>query len=408
MRVLMLSHLYPRPHHPDLAVFIRRQVAELTRLGVSVRVVSPVPWAPPFLVRTSRLQRVLAQSQASPQAWEIDGIRVDAPRYWKLPGRFDLGTHGPLYDRSVRRPVRRIFHDEGFDLIHAQMLVPDGFAAARLGRELGVPSVATERGYLPSQANGRWWDRRAVRFAIENVDQTVFVARALAELAGHVGEPRREPRVVHTGIDAERFQPRDRRGARLELGLDPEQPIVLLVGGNVVKKGLLVLLDALPRLLTRHPRLALVVIGEGGVAPQIAACIRAARLGAHVRLLGRRPHDELPRWYAAADVVTLPSFREGLPNSLVEAAACARPIVATAILGIPEVVLDGQTGYLVPPGDPARLAEALDSVLCEPERSREMGRLGRAHVVARFSWRRHAEEMLDVYRSVRARPRLGA
>jgi glycosyltransferase involved in cell wall biosynthesis len=398
MRVLILTNSFPSPREPDQGPFMLRRLDVLRERGCEFRVVAPIPRLPWPGGLLPGYREMAASLRATPAEEDYGGFRVHHPRYWKLPGALDFGLFGPLYRRGVRELVRRLYREPGFDLIHAMSLVPDGYAAARLGRELGVPAVATERGYLPTVATGP--QRRAARWAIENLDQCVFVCRSLAELAGSIGRPRREPRVVYTGLDEERFQPADRAAARQKLGLPAGAPLLLFVGRDVVKKGLLVLFEAMPRVLAARPAAVLCVIGSGGATPEIRAAAQRTEAGDRVRLLGARPNEELPAWYAASDVVLLPSFREGLPNNLVEAAACARPIVATNVDGIPEVVLDGETGLLVPKGDAAALAAAIGRLLDDPELARRMGEAGRRHVLARFSWKKHADEMISVYESV--------
>ncbi len=447
MRVLVLSHLYPRPNDLGQAVFIRRQIQELARLGVEFRIVSPVPWAPPLPAWSRRAGRTMAASRATPSSWELDGIRIDAPRYLKLPGALDFGLFGPLYYRGVRKLVHAIHREWPFDVIHGQMLVPDGYAAARLGLELGVPSVATERGYLPTQLRGSRGLRASVKWTIENATQTVFVAQALADLACGFAKPRRPARVVYTGLDQERFKPSDRAAARKKLGLPADRPILLFVGHNARKKGLYVLFEALPEVWRRHPDALLCVIGKDSASPEVQSAAHGlqssnlpcsakpgfatqgeaehpppstlhppllceARLryagrsrepSTHILLLGPRSNEELPIWYAASDIVVLPSFREGLPNNLVEAAACARPIVATVTDGIPEVVRDGETGLLVQKGDVGGLAAALGRMLGDPGLAGRMGERGREFAAQLFSWVRHGRGMMEVYSKTTAR-----
>jgi glycosyltransferase involved in cell wall biosynthesis len=147
-------------------------------------------------------------------------------------------------------------------------------------------------------------------------------------------------------------------------------------------------------------------VGEGAEKAALETTVRQAGLQPRVFLPGKVGHEDVPAWLAAADIVVLASSSEGLPNSLVEASACARPVVATKVGGIPEVVLDGETGLLVPKGDAVALAAAIGRLLDDPELARRMGEAGRRHVLARFSWKRHADEMMNVYESVRSgRPR---
>jgi glycosyltransferase involved in cell wall biosynthesis len=140
-------------------------------------------------------------------------------------------------------------------------------------------------------------------------------------------------------------------------------------------------------------------VGEGAEKAALETTVRQAGLQPRVFLPGKVGHEDVPAWLAAAVVVVLASSSEGLPNSLVEASACARPIVATRTDGVPEVVLDGETGLLVPKGDAAALAAAIGRLLDDPELGRRMGEAGRRHVLGRFSWKKHADEMMNVYES---------
>ena len=206
-------------------------------------------------------------------------------------------------------------------------------------------------------------------------------------------------RVVYTGVDQEAFSPGDKASARKKLGL-PDGPMLVCMARieGIKQPGLL--LAAFAKIAERHPRLTLAWVGDGAGKAALAADVRTTGLADRVLLPGSAKHDDVPTWLAAADIVVLGSSSEGLPNSLVEAAACARPIVATSVGGIPEVVSDGQTGLLVPKGDAGALAAAIGRLLDDPDLARQMGERGRELVLGRFSWRKHGEEMVDVYRSL--------
>jgi glycosyltransferase involved in cell wall biosynthesis len=112
-------------------------------------------------------------------------------------------------------------------------------------------------------------------------------------------------------------------------------------------------------------------------SPEIDAAVRRGRLGERIRFHGARPHDEIPRWLQAADVFLLPSFREGLPISLLEAMACETAVIATSVGGIPEIVRSGENGRLVPPGDADALASALRELLLDASLRVRLGRAAR-------------------------------
>ncbi len=208
-----------------------------------------------------------------------------------------------------------------------------------------------------------------------------------ASLAG-TGVPVGLVRLVPHGVDTLRFRPRaGPRGDRLRL---------LAVGRLVEKKGFEVLLDAAARLTVPfHLR----IVGEGPRRAALAARIAAAGLADRVTLAGPATHARLPREYAAAHTVVVPSIedhrgdRDGLPNVVLEALASGRAVVASDVGAVGSAVRDGRTGLLVPPGDPRALAEALRALACQPDLRTRLAREGRALVERRFELERCAARL---------------
>ena len=392
MRVLMLSHMYPSPVNPTAGIFVHEQVQALQALGHDVRVVSPKGWAPPLLGRWGAYREV-------PATDVIEGVRVLYPTKLTLPRNL-LGPYNcDAMLWSIRRPLRRVHARWPFDVIHAHMLVPDGWAAAAVGAELEVPVVATghRADVLDIPARG---PRNAaqVERAVETIDQVVTVSRAIGDAAEALGRPRRPIEVVANGADITRFHPRDRREARVRLGLDPDEPTISYVGKLVPRKGVDTLVEALG-LLARRPGGApqLVVAGIGELREDMEE--RARRLGVHdrIRFLGKVPHDEVPWVMATGDVFVLPSLSEGLPTVVCEAMACGLPVVATAVDGTPEAVRDGRTGYLVPPREAEPLAAALGRVLDDPAGAERMRREALEIALREYTWEANARRYDEIY-----------
>jgi glycosyltransferase involved in cell wall biosynthesis len=205
--------------------------------------------------------------------------------------------------------------------------------------------------------------------------------------------------VIHNALDPAPFAPDPalRRAARARLGIAPDQPLVGTVGNLFPgKKGYEVLLEAVPEVVRRHPGAVFLAVGRdvGGLRARLEA--RAAELGvAHAfRCLGAQ--DDVPALLNALDLFVSPSRREGFPFVLLEAMSAALPVVATRVGGSPELVEDGRTGILAPPGDPGALAAFVCALLADPARARELGRAGRERVLARFT----APRMVARYQAV--------
>ena len=391
----MLSHMYPSAVSASSGVFVHEQTLALRRLGHDVRVVSPLGWAPPLLARWSAHREV-------PGTELIDGVPVLRPRMLSLPGARLGRRNCEAMFRGINRSIRRVHRRWPFELIHAHMVVPDGWVAARLGARHGVPVVATAHraDVLDVPARGPL-DAARVGEAVADVDQVCAVSRVVADAAARHGVPQRPIRVVPNGADPETCRPWPRAQVRAEFGLPADQPIVTYVGQLVERKGLVPLITAVARLADRPGGVPLLALAGGG--PQEQELERLARdlgIADRVRFIGRVEHRRVGRFMACGDLFVLPSFSEGLPTVVCEAMNCGLPVVATAVDGTPEIVRDGETGLLVPPGDPAALAAALGDLLADPARRQTMGeaalRVGRAE----YTWDANARTMEGIYRDL--------
>jgi glycosyltransferase involved in cell wall biosynthesis len=202
--------------------------------------------------------------------------------------------------------------------------------------------------------------RRALRAALPRARRVVCVSRALAAIARDLGVEEQRIDVVPNGVDTELFRPRDRAAARQRLGVPAHHRVVLFVGWLEESKGIFDLIEAYRRLPPSPTPTSLFLLGDG-TARQRATELAAQLPG--LRLLGARPPEEVSEWLAACDLLALPSWREGMPNALLEALACGRRVVASRVGGIPELIDSPVLGTLVEPRDPAALGQALASAL---------------------------------------------
>lgn len=391
----MVSHMYPSPVNPTGGIFVHEQVKALRDRGHDVRVVSPKGWAPPGLGRWSSYRDVVAED-------EVDGVTVNYPRKLTLPGGRLGHRNADAFLLGIRRTVRRIHAEWPIDVIHAHMMVPDGWAAARVGHELGVPAVGTAHRAdvldIPAQGAKA---RMRVAEAIQTLDAVVTVSRAIGDAADAIARPRRPITVVPNGADAEVFMPRDAAEARARIDLPPEGPVVSYVGKLVPRKGVDTLIEAMGILAARSagaPRL--VMAGIGPLREPLEQ--RAAELGVADRItwLGKVPHDDVGWVMSAGDVFVLPSLSEGLPTVVCEAMACGLPVVATAVDGTPEIVDDPATGLLIQPHDAGGLAAALARVLDDPALRASMGAEALRRSEADYTWAANARRMEQVYAQV--------
>jgi glycosyltransferase involved in cell wall biosynthesis len=373
MRVLIVTRQFPNAHDPHFSPFNRQQFAALGK-RCEVEVLASVPWFP----GAGLLSRwTLAGRWAGvPRRETVDGLPVLHPRYVHVP-RLGRPAAGALYAASLAREVLR--RRGRVDVVLGSWAFPDGVAAVRLAELLGVPAVVKVHGSdmnvvaaIPSVA-------RSLRRALPRARRVVAVSRPLADVVASFGVPRERIDVVANGVDPELFHPRPREEARARLGhAGDDRRWLLYVGRLEVAKGVLDLVEAFAALAARRDDVRLLVVGDGGAR---AACAQAAGklLGDRVLLLGARPLEEVPWWMAAADALVLPSWAEGTPNVVIEALACGRRVVATAVGGTPDLVTGPELGELVPPRSPARLADALERAAAAVYRAEDVAAAGARH-----------------------------
>jgi starch synthase len=255
------------------------------------------------------------------------------------------------------------------------------------------------------------------RTAIEAADAVIAVSSAMRDdvLRAYPGVDPERVGVIHNGVDTDEYAPTRASDALLRHGVDLERPYVLFVGRITRQKGLRHLLNA-AGLIDRSAQLVLCASApdsEADLAEAAEGVERAwrERGGGVVWLREPVPVPDLTQLFSRAAVFVCPSIYEPMGIVNLEAMACGAPVVATDTGGIPEVVVDGETGLLVPieqrpdgegePADPhafaAALAERVNTVLADPPRSRRMGQAGRARALDRFSWRAVAGDVLSVY-----------
>ena len=204
--------------------------------------------------------------------------------------------------------------------------------------------------------------------------------------------------VVYPGVDTSLFSPSSRRD---KLGkTNRTRFTILFVGALGVTKGVRYLLESMPIILKEKRHVRLVIVGAGWLSNRFREQVRRMGLDHEVSFLGKLSHFELPNIYSESDLLVNPALFESFGKVLLEAMSCGKPVVATRVGGIPEVVQDGKTGLLVQPRDPEAIAQAVLRLLSDTDLRREMGTKGRRRVKRLFTWERSARELFRIYEGV--------
>ena len=324
-------------------------------------------------------------------------VAFDAPV--AVPSR-RLLLAGVRVDAAAVASIRRANTDFRPDVVQAhggQALKHALVATAGKGERIVYRRIGDARQFGESRVR-----ERAYAALMRRCARVVAVADALrAELIERFGLDPARVVAIPNGIDRTEFQPgRDRAETRASLGIADDARVVLSLGALTWEKDPIAHLEVVSRVAADRSNVVHVIAGDGPLRPSVEAEVRRLPASDRTRIVGSR--EDVGDLLAASDVVLLASRTEGMPASAIEAGMAGVPVVAYRVSGIPEVVIDGETGILAPPGDTSALARALGDVLGDDERRRVLGSRAAAGCRDRFDIGEVARRYLDVYEEVAA------
>ncbi len=397
MNILVLSSLYPRPNDPSYGIFVHRQLKSLQKIGLHVTVLSSVAWSPRILSFSAKWRAYASTPHRT--VWE--DVPVYYTRYLRLPGAWFRAFAGFTAYQGMVSLASQLHRASPFDVIHSNFLLPDGLAGIYLGQKLKLPTVCTVHGSDGvTHPHENRLNLHYARSVVRRTGQMVVPSEALKRTIDHLGEPSSVIRVVHYGVDVEEY----REAHSMPIGegqgkiVAASKPYILFVGRDIRRKGLKDLLMAFAQLADGIEH-KLVVVGPTLDEVRALAPGLADKLTGRLVVAGCLPPREIPTYMQNCEMFVLPSYVEGLPNVVLEAMACSKPVIATEVMGIPEQVTGGVTGLLIQPGDVSTLARSIQALIDDPARAHEMGKRGREKMVREFSWEQNASQMAAIYQA---------
>lgn len=330
----------------------------------------------------------------------LEKLRGSAVKVREFHPSGGLDSAAGLYE-VIR--LARYLRREKFDVVHTHDLWSNlmGVPAARLA---GVPAIVSSRRDLAHfewyQGKRRHWLRRIQNLSGVVLANATPIRDALISEDGFAPE---KLRVIHNGVDTEKFQRAQRDRARLFPDVGNEILVVLVGNMHSDVKGHPWLIAAAPTVVREFPEVRFVFAGDGESRPTFAAQVAQLGLEGKFKFLGRR--SDIPEILASCDLAVLPSRAEGLPNAVLEYMAAGLPTIASRVGGVAELVQDGVTGLLVPAEDANALAGALLQFLRDPEQARQIASNGQRFAVENFSFERLIREIDELYAELLERRR---
>ncbi|WP_020398781.1 glycosyltransferase [Kordiimonas gwangyangensis] len=372
--IVLFSSLFPNEVDPVFGIFVENRLRHfLADTGSRAVVIAPVPWFP---FKGKRWGRYGAFARV-PAVEVRHGIPVMHPRYLVIPKVGMWLTPFTLY-RAGKRALRRLLKDGGScDVIDAHYLYPDGVAAAKLARFFDIPFVMTARGSDVTEIGQQQVPGRMIVDAASQAAHVITVSNSLRTDLIAMGVPEDRVTTLRNGVDAGHFRPQRREEFRAKWG--GANKIVAFAGWLVQRKRVDIAISAMAHL---PEDTALVVAGEGPLHTELLE--QAKQLGVADRVIfeGKLSSKDMPGFLSAADVLILPSEREGWANVLLEAMACGTPVVSRAVAGALDLVVVPEAGELVEGDDPAAYAAAVHKIF-----TRDTDRMQTRAYAEGFDWK---------------------
>jgi glycosyltransferase involved in cell wall biosynthesis len=400
LRILCPTYWYPSYADDTQAIYVHDINRHLVRQGHKVCVVTPGrPGAParetfdgvevvrfPFELPEDLTYGRVAQSKVT-EAAKLNRLFIMA--------RYLLAQ----YRHSVKEGRRFRPH-----IVHGHWAIPTGPALIAAARTLKVPSVITLHGgdVYVNVAEGydfptRWYVRPVLAWTLRRASALTAISEDCREHALNAGAYESSISVVMNGADLRRFSP-----APPDAGEDRSfGPRMIFACRQLFpRKGIRFLIEAVAKLRPKYPDISLIIAGDGFERPVLEKLAQDRGLADRTQFLGWVANKNLPQYFRSCAVSVIPSLEEGFGIPAAEAMGCDAPVVASDAGGLPEVVEDGVTGFVVPKGDTDALTDAIDRLLADAELRSKMGKAGRARALARFDWDRTVEQFSRVYERV--------
>jgi teichuronic acid biosynthesis glycosyltransferase TuaC len=394
MKVLHISHVYPVPHDRLFGLAMHRQIYELSRIGCEIRVIAPIPLRP---FPAKYISRNWAIHSDVPVSDVLQGIAVFYPRYITFPKAFLFSTSGRRMYSGIKHLVRAIRIDFPFDLIHAHMGLPDGYAGMMLARDYRNRLVATIQATdIDISANRSVRCLNALKAVLNGANRIISPSPRLSrELLGRFGI---SPVTIGYGVDPNEYCPDPYQNEQLRKYKG--RRILLSVSRLTRSKGIELVLLALKQLISRYQKLDYIVIGDGPEKKRLHELVQTLGIQQRVIFLGNLSHQEVMEYMGLCEVFCLPSWQETFGLVYVEAMLHGKPVVGCRGQGIDGLIVEGKSGLLTEPRDVGSLINALDFLLDNSDAARRIGEEGRKLVLENYTWETSARKCMEIYEEV--------
>jgi teichuronic acid biosynthesis glycosyltransferase TuaC len=395
MKTLIISHLYPSVKREYYGTFVHEQVKELDKLDIDLTIVSPVKWSPFPLNKISKKWKDYSEI---PFHDVYDTMPVTYPRYLSFPRNIAFDKSGLLMYKSMRKQILALHQQEKFDLIHAHVALPDGYAAYMLSQEIGIPYVLTVHGQdLQKTIHMSPECKKQVGFTLENASKVIYVSSKLEKLKAEIFPDVSVNEVIIPNGVSHKWLNSQKPKMGAASYFEGNGPRLLSVSNLYFEKGIQDNIIAVSKLIAEYPTLQYIVVGDGPERENLEGLAKKLGVESNVVFNGAFKPDNVLEIMNECDVFSLPSFNEAFGIVYIEAMACAKPVIGCLGEGPEDYIKNGLNGFLIEPRDTEELTGILRKLFSYPSKRQQVAENARALVENEYNWSSAAKKIKDVY-----------
>ena len=379
--IVLISNLYPNMNEPTRGLFIK-QLADSIAKTAEICVISPIPFNPIELIR---------KKNKLPKFEVIDGITVYHPRYIVIPKMLRSVT-GWFFYLGIKNIIKTLIKQGKADVISTHWVYPDGYGSTLAAKKFNLPVAVHALGCDINEYTKFPIRRKLITQALTNSDINIVKSQELKTKIEDLGIDKNKTKVVHNGVNQQKFKRVPKTEARKKLGLNEQQRFCLFVGNFQIEKGLNFLISAFEGL--RELDVKLLVIGSGPLESEVKQQVAQSDLQDKINFIGRVDHSVVPDYLAAADLLCLPSLREGCPNVVLESLSCGTPVVASNVGAVSDIITKPEFGVVVSPENPEQITQGIIKGLSLDNQSMPEFEW--------YNWERNAEIVLSHIEGIKA------
>ncbi|MBA2868484.1 glycosyltransferase [Methanococcus maripaludis] len=388
--LLILTPCYPGNDKKFVGdPFVKYPINEMKRFFKEIIVISPQPYFPSILSKFKFFRNRFTDSNVF-QDYYYENVNVFYPKFFTLPITHFRIRNGDYCYKAAKRIIKK--NNLNFDLVHAHFTWPCGYVAVKLKEDYKKKVVLTGHGFdvyeLPFR--NKFWNKK-ITDILKKVDKIITVSESNKKYLKVLGF---NSIVLPNGFTPKKFKFfKNKNGLKSELNIPLNKKIILHVGNLVKVKNQLNLINATNELQKKRKDFILYLIGGGPDEEKIITKIKELRLEDHVKVLGSKPHDEIPLWMNVADLFVLPSYSEGNPTVMFEALGCGLPYIGTNVGGVSEIITSEEYGLIYNnPDDYYILTELINKGLDKKWNSKKI-----IDYSKEFTWKKISKHILKTY-----------